>query len=106
MMYLWQYLCLKPAKKNMKPYIRILSVALFIPMVSCSQIDFNKIGKDINKTINTKKPLTNDEIIAGLKEALNVGSNNASSSASKVDGYFRNSIIKIPFPPEAKNIES
>jgi hypothetical protein len=90
----------------MKAYIRLAAVALFIPMVSCSQIDFKKIGNDINKQVNGKKPLSNDEIIAGLKEALNVGSRNASSSASKTDGYFRHPVIKIPFPPEAQQMES
>jgi hypothetical protein len=86
--------------------MRFLSVALLIPLVSCSQIDFKKIGKTIDQQVNTKKPLTNDEIISGLKEALNVGSNNASASASKTDGYFKNPIIKIPFPPEAQQMES
>ena len=93
----------------MKNIIRILSIAVLIPMVSCSQIDFNKIGKTINKDlngINGKKPLSNDEIIAGLKEALKVGSNNAASSASKADGYFKHPVIKIPFPPEAQQMES
>jgi len=91
----------------MKLINHILCFAVLIPFCACSQIDYKKIGTQIDKTINQqKKPLTNDEIIRGLKEALNVGSNNASSSASKVDGFFKNPIIKIPFPPEAKNIES
>ncbi len=90
----------------MKTHIRILSVALFLPLVSCSQIDFKKIGKDINQQVNGKKPLTNDEIISGLKEALNVGSNNASAAASKTDGYFKHPVIKIPFPAEAKDMEN
>ena len=90
----------------MKTYIQLIAISLFIPLVSCSQIDFNKIGKQINKQVNTKKPLSNEEIIAGLKEALNVGSNNASAAASKTDGYFKHPVIKIPFPPEAKEVES
>jgi hypothetical protein len=90
----------------MKSLFRILCFTLFIPLCACSQIDYKKIGKQIDKTVNQNKPLTNDEIIRGLKEALNVGSKNASSSASKVDGFFKNNIIKIPFPPEAKKIES
>lgn len=90
----------------MRTHFRILAFALLIPLVSCSQIDFNKIGKTIDKNINTKKPLSNDDIIAGLKEALSVGSNNAASSASKADGYFRHPVIKIPFPPEAQQMES
>jgi len=92
----------------MKTIIQVLFVALLTPMVSCSQIDFNKLGKNINKDINSyqKKPLSNDEIISGLKEALTVGSNNASAAASKPDGYFKHPVIKIPFPPEAQQMES
>jgi hypothetical protein len=92
--------------KSMKPLFRIFLVTLLLPFCACSQIDFKKIGSQVDKTINQKKPLTNDEIIRGLKDALSVGSKNASSSASKADGYFKNPAIKIPFPPEAKNIES
>src|SRR5262245_58223372 len=89
----------------MKIISYILAVVILLPFASCSQVDFNKIGKDINKTVQGDKPLTNDEVIRGLKKALNVGSNNASSTASKIDGYFKNPIIKIPFPPEAKAVE-
>jgi len=87
--------------------IRKISLVIFIlPLTCCSQIDFNKISKEVDKTINGDKPLTSDEIVRGLKEALNVGSNNAAGSASKIDGYFKNPVIKIPFPPEAKEMES
>lgn len=84
----------------------ILGVLFFLPILSCSQVDFNKIGKDINTGINSGKPLTNQEIIDGLKEALNYGSKNAAGGASKTDGYFRHPVIKIPFPPEAAAVES
>jgi len=93
----------------MKIISRIITFALLIPLSSCAQVDFNKIGKAIDKDLNNvngKKPLSNDEIISGLKEALNVGSNNAASSASKTDGYFKHPVIKIPFPPEAQKMES
>ena len=87
--------------------IKKISLLIFIlPLTCCSQIDFKKITKEVDKTINGDKPLTNAEIIMGLKEALNVGSNNAAGSASKLDGYFKNPIIKIPFPPEAREMES
>lgn len=87
--------------------IKRISLLVFIlPLTCCSQIDFKKITKEVDKTINGEKPLTNDEIIRGLKEALNVGSNNAAGSASKLDGYFKNPLIKIPFPPEAREMES
>ena len=50
--------------------------------------------------------LTNAEIIEGLKEALTVGAKNASQSASKTDGFFRNPQIFIPFPPEAIKVKN
>ena len=49
--------------------------------------------------------LSNDDIIAGLKEALNKGTNNSTASASKVDGYLKNADIFIPFPPEAQKMK-
>lgn len=55
---------------------------------------------------NGGNPLTNDEIIAGLKEALEVGTKNSVSFLSKIDGFYKNPEIKIPFPPEAKNVEN
>ena len=90
----------------MKTISKCVLLIFILPITCCSQVDFNKIGKEVDKTINGNKPLTNDEIIRGLKEALNVGSKNASAGASKLDGFFKNPIIKIPFPPEAKEMEA
>lgn len=80
-------------------------LALSLSVLSCSQADYQKIGKEINKTMGGTSPLSNEEIIAGLKQALEIGSTNAGSSTSKVDGFFRNPLIKIPFPPEAIEME-
>ncbi len=86
---------------------KISLLVILLPLTCCSQIDFNKIGKAVDKTINgDNNKLSNDEIIRGLKEALSTGSNNAASMASKMDGFFKNPIIKIPFPPEARDMES
>jgi hypothetical protein len=90
----------------MKTISKIYLLVLLLPLTSCSQVDFKKISKEVDNTIIGNKPLTNDEIIRGLKEALNVGSKNASSSASKIDGFFKNAVIKIPFPPEVKEVET
>jgi hypothetical protein len=53
----------------------------------------------------SKSSLTNDEIINGLKEALNVGANNASKKLSNVDGFFKDAVIKVLMPEEAKKAE-
>lgn len=49
--------------------------------------------------------LDNDTIVAGLKEALSVGSRNSVSLVSKTDGYFKNPQIRIPLPDNVRKIE-
>lgn len=48
--------------------------------------------------------LSNDEVIRGLKEALSIGTNKAAGLASAMDGFYRNSRIRIPCPPEARKV--
>lgn len=63
-----------------------------------------KKGKEILgglKSGSSTTKLTNEEVIQGLKEALKVGTNNSSATASKVDGYLKNPRLFIPWPPEA-----
>jgi hypothetical protein len=45
--------------------------------------------------------LSNDEVIAGLKEALNNGARMAADRAGATDGFWANTAIRIPFPSEA-----
>ncbi len=85
--------------------ILLFAWALF-PTCSSGQFDLKKFGKEVDKTINANKPLTTQEITDGLKQALTIGSQNAGSSSSKINGYFGNSLIKILFPPEAQKMEA
>jgi hypothetical protein len=92
----------------MKKYY-FLAIILFAAQFSVAQIDYNKLkkqGQSIVKQVNAgNNPLSKDEIIEGLKEALTVGSNNASKTAAAVDGYYKNPKLYIPFPSEAKKME-
>lgn len=78
----------------------------FISFNSCAQLNMGKIKKQAEQVYNNQKPLTNTEIIQGLKEALTIGSTNSSSLASKVDAYYKNPLLFIPFPPEAQKIQN
>jgi len=49
--------------------------------------------------------LTNDEVVSGLKEALEVGTKNGTAKLSAVDGFFKDAVIKILMPPEAQKAE-
>ncbi len=59
-----------------------------------------------NKSGAASKPLSNDQVISGLKDALTVGTNNSTGIASKVDGFYKNPKLFIPFPPQAKQVKS
>ena len=72
---------------------------------SSAQINVNNVIKTVNSAINSGT-LSNADITAGLKEALTVGSNIAGASASKLDGFYKNTTIKIPYPAETKNMMS
>ncbi|MGZ3882844.1 MAG: DUF4197 domain-containing protein [Bacteroidia bacterium] len=51
---------------------------------------------------NSASPLSNDDVVKGLREALTVGANNSTAIASKVDGFYKNPRLFIPWPPEAQ----
>lgn len=92
----------------MKRYY-FLAFLLLTAQFSVAQIDYNKLkkqGQGLVKQVNSgNTSLSNDDIISGLKEALSLGSNKASQSASAVDGYYKNPKLYIPFPSEAKKME-
>ena len=46
----------------------------------------------------------NKTTVSGLKEALEVGTNNAVKSVSKTDGYFGNKLIKILLPENIQRV--
>jgi len=50
--------------------------------------------------------LSNGDIVAGLKEALQVGAANTVDLTGKVNGYFGNSAIKILLPEQMRNVET
>ena len=83
-----------------------LVIVIVIAFISgCSSTQVNQTLGEINKTLELEQPLTTSEVGEGLKEALIKGISNGSDLASKVDGYFKNPEIKIPFPPEVKKVE-
>ena len=46
----------------------------------------------------------NKTTVSGLKEALEVGTNNAVKAVSKTDGYFSNQLIKILLPENIQRV--
>jgi hypothetical protein len=80
---------------------------IFLGLIGQAQFNLESIKqKAKDATSTTKKvPLTNDEIVQGLREALNVGIEKAGVKASQVGGFNNNELVRIPFPAEAKKME-
>jgi hypothetical protein len=82
---------------------KIIVACLLMLSVSVSCQNIGGILKDKSKVLkkNPSPGLTNEEVINGLKEALAVGTNSASALAGKMDGFYKNPRLYIPWPPEA-----
>lgn len=79
-------------------------------MTSCDVV--NNATNHANNMINSggnetesANPLTNMEVISGLREALNVGIDNSVKSTSIQDGFLKNTEIRLPFPPDAEKVK-
>ena len=55
--------------------------------------------------LTAQAQLSTSDIANGLKEALTKGVSKGADSLAKLDGYFKNPRIKIPFPPDAAKME-
>lgn len=107
----------------------VLIISLFVAGVTCSFAQTKKTTtkkttttKTTTKTTTTTKPsvvgsitqtltggntlssLSDGDVASGLKEALKVGANNASSQLSAVDGFNKNPLVRIPFPSEVQQV--
>ena len=63
----------------------------------------NGISKLFTKS--SSNSLSNDDIIAGLKEALRVGTDSSCKKLSRSNGFFGDAAIKLLMPAEAQNVE-
>lgn len=85
-------------------------VTLFLFAVIFTQTDAQGLKGLLNKAKDAvsgkKTSLSQDDIVAGLKEALVVGSQKGANSLSQVDGFFANAALKILLPPEARKVET
>lgn len=76
-------------------YLKQLMVVTLSALVllSCDQVE----------EITSNLGLTEEEITEGLKEALRVGTDTASSRLSVDDGYFKDEAVKLLLPTEVSN---
>lgn len=85
----------------MNKLVVAVSLAALLIFGGCATA--TKILQDVGNMSNGT--VSEGEIIQGLKQALEFGIGNGSDVVSKLDGYFKNPQIKLPFPPEAQKVE-
>lgn len=73
---------------------------------ACSSTQFAQVLDETSKQINGGAALTNADVVAGLKEALDKGTEHAVGTASVADGFWKSDRLRIPFPPEAVKVKN
>lgn len=63
-----------------------------------------KAGGLLNKN-KSGSGLSSDDIVAGLKEALAVGTQKSAEKLSSADGFFKDAAVKVLLPAEAQQVE-
>jgi len=89
----------------MKKFRLLILVLFALTTIQSSGQLLKDLKKQVKKAIPTSG-LSEDEVGRGLKEALNKGIDKGVTNVSKPDGYFKDPILKILMPPEAKTVES
>lgn len=89
----------------MKKFLYPLGMACLLTLSSGSCDVLEEAANIVLTDGSSNNGLTNDEVIRGLKEALNVGIKNSVDLTSVTDGFLKNNEIRLPFPPDAIKVK-
>lgn len=95
-------------KHTRKLPLLMICVALTLPIHTMYGQLFESLKNKAKGLIEGNKQtggFTEQEAVSALKEALQNGITKGTGMLAKTDGYFGNQFIKIPFPPQAQEIE-
>jgi hypothetical protein len=81
----------------------VLLLVLLAPHPAAAQLD--DVLKGLGGIFGQQGGPSEARVAAGLKEALQVGSENAVKLTGRRDGYFQNQAIKILMPERLRNVE-
>jgi hypothetical protein len=89
----------------MKPAKILFIVCATVFFTGCTSSQIQSTTDSIGKVLSQGTPVTTEEVAKGLKEALTQGVTKGSSQASQLDGYYKNSLLKILTPPEMVQVD-
>jgi len=83
-----------------------LLIFILFGLLSCEVLNETLNSVTLNQSeVSSKPSLSNEEVISGLREALNVGIKNSVALTSVTDGFLKNNEIRLPFPPSAQKVK-
>ena len=80
----------------------ILILAAFFLLLPLSFVQ-TSCDKRVNDFLNSLK-LSNEDIVAGLRKALDIAADDASVLGSKVNGFLKNELIALAMPDDLKPV--
>ena len=86
-------------------YCAVVSLLLAMTVFAC-QGGMDGVLGQVARELQASQGLGQSDIVAGLKEALRVGTENAVDVTSKLNGYYSNPEIKIPLPENVRKVEN
>jgi len=90
----------------MRNYTLLACFVFSFGVTSCTTSQIGTVSQGVSDVINANRPLTETEVAGGLKEALSVGISKGATTAAQPDGYYKNALIRIAFPPEVSKVET
>ena len=99
--------------RSAAPHALCLCLALVMTSPASMALDWSQIleGLSVSGSDDSDQPVTlaalsNEEVVAALKEALAQGAESAITSLGRVDGYYGNNLVRIPLPEQLAPVES
>jgi hypothetical protein len=78
---------------------KFLCLVLFLNLTACGEL------QDVIDNLPQGGGISNAEIAAGLRQALDFGIDKQVSKLARTDGFFKNELVKILLPDELKKVD-
>jgi len=86
--------------------MRKISIVIAMMVFSAGMVLASRPKPQIQIPSLKPSSLTSEEVVRGLKDALRIGAEKSVTSASSVDGFYRNQEVFIPFPNDAIKVKN
>ncbi len=91
-------------------HVKIICITIICFVVGAQTVHaegfWDTVSGFLSDGTSASGPLTDSDIVSGLKAALDKGTHSAVSSLGRTDGYYQNKRVKIPLPKTLEKAES